>query len=687
MRAFIVRPFGTQEGIDFERVEADLIRPALAALGALGFEVEGGTTGQISRQGNIREDMFRLLVVSDLVIADVSIHNANAFYELGIRHALRAQHTFLMRSQTQHAYPFDLQTDRYFLYDAADPGAKVGELARALQSTLASGGRDSPVFQLLPGLQPHDRSVLVKVPADFGEAVQRAQQRARHPAERDRSLGELRLLAQEVSSFDWDQEGLRLIGRAQFNLRAFAGARETFEALRAAAPGDLKVNLSLGTIYQRLTLTEPAERREDLLAQSDQAIRRALAAAPGPQDRAEAYSLLGSNAKTRWFGELGAAAPDARAAHALRSVHFEDMLGFYLKAASQDLNAHYPAVNALALLRAQLALARRMPEVWLETHDDEQKAAAALKARETLAGRLECSLALALELDEVMGKREGATPDPWASSSRADLLLFTASGKPQRVAQEYRRAIQGAHRFALEATRRNLALFKALELFEPNLSAALAVVDEAIVQADAAQPAPARVLLFTGHMVDAPDRPAERARFPRTAKAEQTARRLIESAVRAEAEHAGGALLGVAGGASGGDILFHEVCEALGVPTQLFLALPRDQFQAKSVHDAGPGWVERYGRLCERMVPHVLQDAEALPNWLADKRDYDVWQRSNLWMMFSALATGARQRTLIALYNPDSESDGPGGTKHLVGEARRWGFKSVALDARELLVE
>src|SRR5262249_58003378 len=104
--------------------------------------------------------MFRLLVVADLVIADVSIHNANAFYELGIRHALRPRHTFMIRSETPQAYPFDLQTDRYFLYDAANPagdnGKTVAELTTALRSTLASEGPNSPIFQLLPKLKPHE---------------------------------------------------------------------------------------------------------------------------------------------------------------------------------------------------------------------------------------------------------------------------------------------------------------------------------------------------------------------------------------------------------------------------------------------------------------------------------------------------------------------------------------------------
>jgi hypothetical protein len=54
-------------------------------------------------------------------------------------------------------------------------------------------------------------------------------------------------------------------------------------------------------------------------------------------------------------------------------------------------------------------------------------------------------------------------------------------------------------------------------------------------------------------------------------------------------------------------------------------------------------------------------------------------------MMFHAVATNARRLTLIALYNPDRDADGPGGTAHLINLTRRWGFKSVELDGRRLL--
>jgi len=138
MRAFIVRPFAVQQDIDFDRVQDELIVPALELLRNTGTPIDGGTTGLISKAGNIREDMFRLIAVSDLVIADVTIHNANAFYELGVRHALCPGATQLIRAKdSPHKYPFDLQTDRYFNYGLANPADDVEALAFAIRATLA----------------------------------------------------------------------------------------------------------------------------------------------------------------------------------------------------------------------------------------------------------------------------------------------------------------------------------------------------------------------------------------------------------------------------------------------------------------------------------------------------------------------------------------------------------------------
>src|SRR4030095_1432609 len=115
MRAFIVRPFNPRGDIDFNRVQKVLIDPALSEA-----RIAGDTTMQFVEAGNIRVDMFEQLLLADLVIADISVHNANVFYELGIRHALRARQTILIRAKVtkprpdrtvEDDVPFDLKTD------------------------------------------------------------------------------------------------------------------------------------------------------------------------------------------------------------------------------------------------------------------------------------------------------------------------------------------------------------------------------------------------------------------------------------------------------------------------------------------------------------------------------------------------------------------------------------------------
>src|SRR5687768_12837050 len=99
MRAFVIRPFGKKEDskgkeINFEQIHHELIAPALAEVG-----LHGSTTGEIVESGNIREDMFSLIAAADLVVCDITVHNANVFYELGIRHALRKKRTILIRGE------------------------------------------------------------------------------------------------------------------------------------------------------------------------------------------------------------------------------------------------------------------------------------------------------------------------------------------------------------------------------------------------------------------------------------------------------------------------------------------------------------------------------------------------------------------------------------------------------------
>ena len=666
MQAFIIRPFRTNKDIDFDRVERELIAPALAAHG-----IAGRTTADSLKQGNIRTEMFNRLLTADVVVVDISIHNANVFYELGIRHALREKRTYLIRCQGAELppdeVPFDIRTDRYLPYDPANPAAALPTLTEGLRQTMASEDQDSPVFQLLPNLREQDASHFLVVPTGFREEVERALAA--------KLAGDLELLASEARGFQWEIEGLRLVGRAQFKLRAWQAARGTWEGVRKEHPDDLDANTLLATIYQRL----------GDLPRSDQAVQRVLARKNvAAYDRAEAFSLLGRNAKSRWIAEWEKLPAEQQRARALGAGLLEDAAHSYADAFRQDLNHFYSGLNALAMLTIECALAAALPKVWAERCDGAAEAARQLDGRRKQAADLAAAVGLSVQATLDRLKPEPKTDvgveldvllrELHCHISEADLRFLTAK-RPGQVAAAYQKALDGADDFAVSAARTQIEIYQRLGILDDNVKAALSVFPPP----KEAEQRP-RALLFTGHRIDDPGR--QTPRFPPDKEA--CARDAIRETVVKEREIAGGPVFGIAGGASGGDILFHEVCAELGIPTRLYLALPPDQFVAASVRSGGPQWVERFRQLRARVAEErVLADSEDLPLWLQGKRDYSIWQRNNLWELYNALALGGDQVTLIALWN-GQQGDGPGGTADLVEKAEQRGAKTIILDTKGL---
>jgi tetratricopeptide (TPR) repeat protein len=677
MRAFIVRPFGTKNEINFDEVERVLIAPALKAVGA-----EGGTTIDIVESGNIRVDMFRRLLTADLVVADLSIHNANVFYELGIRHALRDHGTFMLRCDADK-FPFDLQTDRYFVYSKEKPSARLADLITALQLTKDASeknaaAKDSPVFTSLPNLSEPDASLFNPVPQDFGEEVTRA-------AASDRP-GDLALLAYEVKDFEWETRGWRTVGTAQFDLDALVGAKVTWENVRKLEPNDLEANIWLGTIYERL----------GDLVRSTEALDRALKnKAIKQNERAEAYSLLARNFKTRWRSEWENKLLGERAATALRSPHLQESFENYERAFDEDLNHYYSGLNALAMIKIMVALGEALPEVWAENFRTDKKAEEALDEHREHAAKLVSAVELSLKAIFRRLERE-EKKDAWAEISEADLNCITTDA-PLRVAAAYRKALASARDFNVGSLRKQLAIYRDLGVLNSNLAEVFKVVGEPPPPRDpggqAVAPQRQRVLLFAGHMIDAPDR--EKPRFP--PDKEGVARERIREAILKEMRTGAGVASGYAGGASGGDILFHEVCAELGIPTRLYLAIPPQKYVTTSVQKGGPRWVERFWTLYNKhqaqKEARVLSDAtgerEYLPAWLREKPNYSVWQRNNLWMLFNALDEGCDPKTedpnvtLIALWDGEA-GDGPGGTGDLVDKVKNLGARYDVIKTREL---
>jgi hypothetical protein len=181
-------------------------------------------------------------------------------------------------------------------------------------------------------------------------------------------------------------------------------------------------------------------------------------------------------------------------------------------------------------------------------------------------------------------------------------------------------------------------------------------------------------ILFTGHRLDDEDRAV--ARFPREMEpaAHDAILQGVEAIVR---DH--GTAQGIAAGASGGDILFHEVCAELGIPSRVYLPLPVPAFVRVSVAPAGEAWVRRFEAVAAR-VPVIVESRIRRRHPPAEVSSWDI---SNLRLLAHATEDGSGHATVLALWNREP-GDGRGGTGDLVAQAEARGIEVRILDTRTI---
>lgn len=191
-----------------------------------------------------------------------------------------------------------------------------------------------------------------------------------------------------------------------------------------------------------------------------------------------------------------------------------------------------------------------------------------------------------------------------------------------------------------------------------------------------AMTAPRQVILFTGHMVDAPGRS-----LPRFAPAmvPAAARRIADAL---DVIDAGPRDLAITQGAAGGDLLFAEACLERAIPLRLMLPLRESEFVKQSLLpvQGGAAWHARYRAVVARLdVPP--REAPQVLGALAEGDDAFV--RGNTWLLDTALVFGADRLRCICLWDGGG-GDGPGGTRHLVDAVRAVGGDVQWIDTREL---
>jgi hypothetical protein len=353
---FVVMGFGkktdfeTGRTLDLDKTYRNIIKPAAMAAG-----LDCKRADEIPHSGVIDVPMYKLLLTADVVVADLSTSNKNAFYELGVRHALRPHTTIVICEDGAQSFPFDVNHVLIRKYHHMGEGIDFdeverfrGDLTTAITRIMNETPRasDSPVYTFLNGLTPPTLREAM-------EATAREVAREAPVVDASARAGDLIYseLMQQVD--EAQQKGDFVIARALLSsLRTRMKEAEAKAAAEARAKGlaDAEERSEDPYIIQRLALATYKSKMPSAKEALEQA--RALLAIlkPGTSNDPETLGLWGAVHKRLW--EITAEERRRQGDDQPDMTYLDEALrayerGFYLR------NDYYNGINFAFLLNVR----------------------------------------------------------------------------------------------------------------------------------------------------------------------------------------------------------------------------------------------------------------------------------------------------------------------------------------------
>lgn len=336
---FVLMPFGKKPDaagsvVDFDAVYKELIAPAISDAGMEPLRADEEMTG-----GVIHKPMFERLILCEYAVADLTTANANVFYELGLRHAVRPWSTVLLFSKGGSQLPFDVAPLRAMPYQLGADGAPadVNASKRALSERLVEARRmaldkpaaDSPIYQLVedfPNIS-HEKTDV------FRDRVRYSTERKEKlSSARSQGIDAVRALGTELEPITELESGVVI--DLFLSYRSVKGWQEMVELVQKMPrplASTVMVQEQLALALNRLGRRDEAER-----------VLHELLESRGPSS--ETYGILGRVYKDRWEEA------HKRGERATARALLNKAIGAYLKGFETDWRDAYPGVNAVTLM-------------------------------------------------------------------------------------------------------------------------------------------------------------------------------------------------------------------------------------------------------------------------------------------------------------------------------------------------
>lgn len=332
---FVLMPFGKKPDsagitIDFDAVYRELIAPAIDSAELQPIRADEELTG-----GIIHKAMFERLMLCEYAVGDLTTANANVFYELGVRHAVRPWSTVLIFAEGSRL-PFDVAYLRAVPYRLTSDGRptdietiKTGLAQRLVEAKNAA--IDSPLytFELIKNV-PMIEHAKTDV---FREQVQYSiNMKQRLGEARKKGLAELTKIEQELGEIKNIEGGVVI--DLFLSYRALKAWQEMIALANKMSPplaATVMVQEQLALALNRAGRGEDAE-----------GVLLDLIKKRGPSS--ETYGILGRVYKDRW--EVALKSGEKILACGL----IDKAIDAYLKGFEADWRDAYPGINAITLM-------------------------------------------------------------------------------------------------------------------------------------------------------------------------------------------------------------------------------------------------------------------------------------------------------------------------------------------------
>ena len=331
---FVLMPFGKKAAasglvIDFDAVYKELILPAIS-----NADLEPLRADEEMAGGVIHKPMFERLILCEYAVADLTNANANVFYELGLRHAVRPASTVLLFAEGVGQLPFDVAPLRALPYRLGPDGAPseaaaaVGALAARLKAA-RERPVDSPVFQMVEGFPD-----LQRLKTDvFRDRVRYSEElKSRLALARKQGRDAVRAVEAALGSIADADSGVVIDLYLSFRaVKAWKDMIELVPKMSEPLAATVMVQEQLGFALNRAGRGDDAEK-----------VLLDVIATRGPSS--ETYGILGRVYKDRW--EEAKKAGDTLLARGTLDKAIEA----YVQGYRADMRDAYPGINAVTLM-------------------------------------------------------------------------------------------------------------------------------------------------------------------------------------------------------------------------------------------------------------------------------------------------------------------------------------------------